>query len=183
MRALGHLVILAGHLHFLAALQIKQREINGATAIMSRTLLGIGDEDLLVFRRCIPEDFRYLPRPISVVNNQTITLLPQRLIHAHQRVGSRTLHECARLLVNRPSQKVVLRRITNIELDRWIEFNELNQVGRTKWTSFLWRLLRLSSERQQEAEQKQRGSSNNSFHITHNCHLSFRGGRCPPIQE
>src|SRR2546425_9753236 len=141
MRALGHLVILARHFHFLAALQIKQREINGATAIVSRSLLGIGYEDLLVFRRCVPKDFRHIPRPITIVNDETVTLLSQRLIHAHQCFGSRTLQECARLLVNRPPQKVVLRRITNIELDRWIEFNELDQVGRTKWTSFLWRLL------------------------------------------
>src|SRR5271165_3643148 len=93
VRAIGELVVAAGHGDRLAGLQIVDGEVNGASAVVARTLRGIGYIAMLGGRGCIPEDFRHVPRPVGVEDQQTITLLVKFAVGVGYRLGGRTLEE------------------------------------------------------------------------------------------
>src|ERR1700690_867474 len=61
IRALRHLVIPAGHADWLACFQVVKRQINSAAAVMARSLARIGNKDLLIVGRTIPEHFGDVP--------------------------------------------------------------------------------------------------------------------------
>src|SRR5438874_6833555 len=51
---------------------------------------------------------------------------------AHQRIGGRLLQKGASLVVDLRAEKIVGRCITNLELDRWIELDYLDEIRRPK---------------------------------------------------
>src|ERR1700674_3873383 len=77
------LVIRADHLHRPLRLQIVKRQVNGTTAVMTRSFSRVGDENFLVVRRRVPENFGYVPGPVSVVNKQAVTQRLQLAVSAN----------------------------------------------------------------------------------------------------
>src|SRR6516225_8849372 len=73
-RAGRHFVVEAGHLDRLVGLEVKQREIDGASAIVARALCGIGDEDFSVLGSRIPENFGDIPGTVAVVDQQAVAV-------------------------------------------------------------------------------------------------------------
>src|SRR5205085_1614478 len=51
---------------------------------------------------------------------------------ADECLGGRALHEGARLVIDLRSEKVVGRRVADLELDRRVEFHELDEIWVTK---------------------------------------------------
>src|SRR5262245_65921012 len=91
IRARRHLVVDARHRYGLAGLQVVEREIDSAAAVVSRALRGIGNELVELRRRCFPEDLRDPPRAISIVNQQAIALTRERVMDAQERCGGGSL--------------------------------------------------------------------------------------------
>src|ERR1700676_4401564 len=69
-----HFVVGARHFDGLACFQIVEGEIDGAAAIVARTLRGIGYEDFAFGWRGVPENFGYVPGAIGVVNQQAVAV-------------------------------------------------------------------------------------------------------------
>ena len=49
------------------------RQVHGASAVMLRAHCRISDKDLFVFGGGVPKDSRDVPRPIAVVDEQTVS--------------------------------------------------------------------------------------------------------------
>src|SRR5215213_9524803 len=73
VRALRHLVVLAGHRDLSAGLQVVEREVDGAAPVVARALRGVGDELLLVGGRNVPEDFGDRPGAVAVEDREAVT--------------------------------------------------------------------------------------------------------------
>ena len=79
--------------------------------------------------------------PVAVVDDQAVSLGLELLIGADQRFRSRALKKCARLGIQRSSQKIIRSRVTHVELDRGIELDQLHQFRLAETSLLLWRLL------------------------------------------
>ena len=73
IRPIRQLVVATGHPNRSAGFQIIEREIDRRPAIVSRSLRRIRHEHMLVGRSAVPEHLRDVPRPIGIVNEQSIT--------------------------------------------------------------------------------------------------------------
>src|SRR5215211_5256250 len=100
VRALRHLVVLAGHRDLSAGLEVVEREVDGAAAVVARALRGVVDELLLVGGRDVPEEFGDRPRAVAVEDGEAVALLPERARRAGERRGGRALEEGARLRID-----------------------------------------------------------------------------------
>src|SRR5688572_27669271 len=143
---LGHLVIIARHLHRLAGFQFVHRQVHRGAAIVLRAALRIGDEFTLLARRHVPEQLGDGPRAIAVVDEETVAVRGQGAMRAHHRLGRRPLQKRARLLVDWLAEKVVGARVADVELDRRIELHELDEIRASRSRRIDRRAL---SERQQ----------------------------------
>src|SRR6185295_15973932 len=74
------------------------------------------------------------------MNNQSVTLLTKRAMGAPQRLGGWPLQESARFAIDRATQEIIRRGITDVEFDRRIELDQLNQIGLAKDAFFVRRL-------------------------------------------
>src|SRR6266567_6597240 len=68
VRTIGHLVVAADHRNGLAGLAMVEGEIDGAASIVPRTLGWVGDENVQLLRRRVPEHLRDVTRPITVMD-------------------------------------------------------------------------------------------------------------------
>src|SRR5689334_19003534 len=69
---LRHLVIQAGHNHWLPGPQVKERQIDGASPIVTRSLFRVRNEDSLVLRGSIPEHPGHIPGAIGIMDEQAV---------------------------------------------------------------------------------------------------------------
>src|SRR5688500_13082641 len=141
VRALRHLVVLAGHRDLPAGLEVVEREVNRAAAVVARALRGVGDELLLVGGRDLPEEFGDRPRAVAVEDGEAVALLPERARRTDERLGGRALEEGARLCVDGATREVVRRRVAHVELYRTVELHQLDEVGRAERALLLWRIV------------------------------------------
>ncbi len=86
----------------------------------------ISDENLFVVRRGIPEDFRDVPRPVAIVDKQTVSLSLEFAMGAKQCFRRWPLEKGPRLGVNGRTQKIVRGGVADVELDRGIELDQLH---------------------------------------------------------
>src|SRR6266403_3492024 len=128
-RARGHLVVGAGPLRGLAGLQFVQGEIDSAATIVPRTLRGIGDEDFALGRRCVPENFRYVPGAIGVVDKQGVAQRFEPKQCTQQGGGGGALEKGARLRVDRRAEEIVGGGVANIVMDAGVERCQVDEVG------------------------------------------------------
>jgi len=63
-------VVAGHHLYRFTSLQIVQRQIHDAAAIVARPIGRVGNKVLHVARRRIPEHFRHVPRSVGIVDQQ-----------------------------------------------------------------------------------------------------------------
>src|SRR5882672_12103361 len=82
---IGHLVVAADHGNRLAGLAMVEGEIDGAASIVPRALSRVGDENVLLLRRRVPEHLRDVPRPITVMDQESKLLIGQFLVDTHER--------------------------------------------------------------------------------------------------
>src|SRR5271167_815146 len=128
VRAVGELVVAAGHGDGLASLQIVDREVHSASPVVARALGGIGDITMLVGRRRIPEDLRDVPRPVTVEDQQTTTLFVKVAIGAGQRLGGWALEESKRLGIDRRAKEVVAGCVVDVQLECRVELDQVYQI-------------------------------------------------------
>ena len=74
------------------------------------------------------------------MNEQSVAFLFQLLMRADKRFSGGPLQESARLGVKDAAEKVVGRRVTNLQLDRWIKTVEFNQLRLAKLSGLFRRL-------------------------------------------
>lgn len=72
-RTRGHFVVSAGHLDWFSSCEIVESEIDGAAAIVTGTLCGIGDKDFAFRRGGVPEDFRDIPWAVGVMDQEAVS--------------------------------------------------------------------------------------------------------------
>src|SRR5712672_249285 len=128
-RARGHFVVGAGHLDGFAGFQIVQSEIDGAAAIVSGTLRGIGDEYLTLVGRSVPENLGHVPGAVSVVDEQAVAEVFEMKKRAHESFGCGALKKGAGLRVDRGAEEVVGRRVAGIEVNGGVERCKVDEVG------------------------------------------------------
>src|SRR5262245_45551920 len=126
--ALGHLVVAAGHLDLTARARVVERQVYSTAPVVARALARIGHKPFLVLRRGVPEDFGHRPRAVAVKNQQPVTFLAQPAVGARQGFGGGALQKRAALFVNRAAEKVIRSGVANVESDRRVEFDKLDQV-------------------------------------------------------
>ena len=148
-RARRHFIIRAWHLDGLSSGQVVKRQVHGATAIVPRALRGVGHEDFSFGWRRVPEDFRNVPGPVGVVDQQAIAKRLQLLQHTQKRLRGRPLKKCPRLRIDGRAQKVVRRGVANVEMNGRIERRQLSKVRLAKIAGLLRRRCcqRLAPER------------------------------------
>src|SRR3954468_15608882 len=64
------------------------------------------------------------------------------MMGAHQRIGGRPLHEGAGFVVDLGAEEIVRRGVADLELDRWVELYQLDEVGVLEIACFGWRRCR-----------------------------------------
>src|SRR5438105_8211858 len=99
VRAVSGLVVCTHHFYRLSCFQVIKRQVNRRAAIMTRAFRGIGDEELLLSRRRVPEDLGHIPRSVGIMNEQSIAHLSQLAINTEERLRRMTLHEGAGLRI------------------------------------------------------------------------------------
>ena len=107
---------------------MEQSKIHRSTPVVARPFRRIGDEHLLMVRRRIPEHFRHIPGPVSVVKNQAIAILAQLGVNPRHRLRRRTLQKRPRLVVQLNPHEVVRGRVTNIQPDRRVQLRHFHEV-------------------------------------------------------
>src|SRR5882672_1488658 len=133
------LVIRADHLHRLLRFQIIERQVNGATAVMTRPLGRVGDENLLVVRRGVPENFGDVPGTISIMDEQTVTLRSQLAVDADYGCSGGALHESASFRIEDRPEKVVGGRVADFESDGRVELCQFDQIEFAKLSALFRR--------------------------------------------
>src|SRR6266851_2408500 len=128
-RTRGHLVVGAGHFDGLAGFQFVQREIDGAAAIVPGALGGIGDKDFVLGRGCVPENFRYVPGAIGIVDEQGVAQRLESKQCAQQSVSGGALEKGAGLRVDRRAEEIVGGGVANIEMNAGVEGRQVYEVG------------------------------------------------------
>src|SRR2546430_3331438 len=83
--ALRHLVIEARHGYLMSGLQVVERQIDSATTVVTGTILGIGDKNLLILGCSVPEHLGDIPRSVSIMDEQSVALCFQCAMRADQR--------------------------------------------------------------------------------------------------
>src|SRR5580658_6874154 len=99
----------------------------------------VGDKNLFVVWRGFPEYFGHVPGAVAVVDDQAVSLGLELMMGAEERFRSRALKKRTRLGIQRSTQKIVRSRVTHVELDSGIEFDQLHQVRLTESSLLLWR--------------------------------------------
>src|SRR5947209_15566618 len=107
VRALGHLVELAGHRDLAARLQVVEREVNGAAAVVARAFGGVCDELLLVGGRQVPEELRHRPGAVAVEDREAVALFAESAADANESLGGGALEEGACFGVDGAAREVV----------------------------------------------------------------------------
>src|SRR4029077_8271995 len=128
-RTWGHFVVRAGHLDWLSGFLFVKGEIDGASTIVPGTLRGIGDEDFALGRRCVPEDFGYVPGTIGIVNEQGVAQRFEAKQCAQQSVSCGALEKGAGLRVDRRAEEIVGGGVANIEMNAGVEGRQVDEVG------------------------------------------------------
>src|SRR6516162_87925 len=109
---------------------------------MARTFLRVRNENLPLRWSCIPENLRYVPRAIGVMDQQPVSEGLEFVEHAHERLRGGALEERPRLGIDRGAEEIVGLGVANIEVEARIEADQFDQLRRSKWAGFLGRLLR-----------------------------------------
>src|ERR1700722_20132330 len=107
---------------------------------MLRARRWISDKDLFVVGSGIPKDFRDVPRPIAIVDDQTVSLSLEFAMGAKQGVRRCLLQERPCLSVYGGTQKIVRGRVADVELNCGIELDQLHQIGFEEGSGLGWRL-------------------------------------------
>src|SRR5436305_13891710 len=115
--AVGQFVIGCGQLDGLAGFQIVQSEIDGAPTIVARALRGIGYENLALGWRGVPENLRYIPRTIGVVNEQSVAVGLEVDERVREGCSRWALEEGACLRVHRSAEEIVVRGIADVQMN------------------------------------------------------------------
>ncbi len=123
-------VIRGRHFDRRARLQIVQRDVDRGAAIMLGAFHGVGHEPARRGGRRVPKDLRHMPRPVGIVDQETVADRPEDPCSPHEREGGGTLEECMGRRVEDATEKVVGRRVSNVEPDRRIEHCRFHQIGR-----------------------------------------------------
>src|SRR2546423_15456143 len=126
VRALAHLVELAGHRDLAPRLQVVEREVNGAAAVVARAFGGVCDELLFVGGRQVPEEFRYRPGAVAVEDREAVALTAERAADANECFGGGALEEGACFGVDGAAREVVRGGVAYVELDGLIELPEFD---------------------------------------------------------
>src|SRR5580704_6676302 len=95
---------------------------------MLGALRRVGDKFLLIVRSRIPENFRDIPRTITIVDDQAISVSCEFAVGPQQCFRRWALKVSTRLRVYRCAEKIVGGGIPDIELDGGIEFDEIYQI-------------------------------------------------------
>ena len=96
---------------------------------MPRPLGRVGDEDVLLRRRRVPEHLGDRPRPVGVVDQQPVAALREPAVGFHQGLGGGALQVgLGRRRVERGAEEVVRRGVAQIELDRRVEGTQFDQI-------------------------------------------------------
>src|SRR6266481_797031 len=119
--ARGHFVVGAGHLDGLAGFQIVQSEIDGAATIVARALSGIGDEDFAFRWGRLPEDLRYVPGAVRVVNQQAVAVRLKAMQRANEGFSRGALKEGAGLRIDGSAEEIVGSGVADIQVDCGVE--------------------------------------------------------------
>src|SRR5580658_1886823 len=107
---------------------------------MLRALRRISDKNLFVVGSGVPKDFRDVPRPIAIVDEQTVSLSLEFAMSAKQGFRRRPLKEGPCLGVDGRAQKIICGGVADVELDRGIEPDQLHQIGFEECPVLEWRL-------------------------------------------
>src|SRR5258708_6536663 len=118
---LGHLVVCAGHLDGLAGFQIVQSEIDSAATIVARALRGIGDKDFAFRWGRLPEDLRYVPGAVRVMNQQGVSVRLKAMHRANEGFSRGALKEGPGLRIDGSAQEIVGSGVADIHVDCGVE--------------------------------------------------------------
>lgn len=132
----GEFVVDGGHLDGLAGLQIVQRDIDGAAAVMAGTLGGVGNVVALVFGGGIPEDFGDEPGPVGVVDEKSEAEGAEAAVGAEGGFGGGALEEGAGLGIDGGGEEIVGGGVFDIEAEGAIEGGEVDEIGVTEVARF-----------------------------------------------
>src|SRR5580692_6852201 len=134
-----HFIVSAGHFDGFAGGQVVEREVHGATAIVTRAFLRIGNKNLAFCRGGVPENFGDVPGAIGVVNEQAVAQRLKFVESADKSHGGGALQERASLSIDGSAEEVVRRCVANVEMNLRIEGGEFDEFGFTERALFHWR--------------------------------------------
>src|SRR6476646_6676509 len=114
-------------------------EVDRCPSIMTRSLRRIGDVEMALRRRRVPEHFRHEPRPVSIVDGEAVALGAEGIVDALHGEGGRALEEGPGLLVERKAHEVAAGCVPYVENERRVDRFQFDKVG---WllALFRWRL-------------------------------------------
>lgn len=116
------------HRDQLTGLQIIDSQVHRAASVVLRAPFRVRDKLALVQADDIPKQLRDRPRPIAVEDHKAEAFFSKLLMHPHERFRRRPLKKSPSLSVNGSADKIVRRRVSDIELYRVVEFCELYQM-------------------------------------------------------
>src|SRR5690606_14673056 len=87
------------------------------------------DEDLLLLWRRIPEHLRHVPRAVRIEDEEAVAVFLQVPVDPDEGLGRRALEEGAGLAVEDRAHEVVRGRVADVELDRGVGGDDLDEVG------------------------------------------------------
>jgi hypothetical protein len=155
---------------------------------VTRAVLRVCDENLLVGRRQVPELLRDGPRAVPVEDEEAVALRLERPLDPRERLGGGPLEKSARLGIEGAAEFVVLRRVADVEQDRGVERHELDEIRRAEGAVFLRRdVLRRErpgwEEQEGESRKKPQRNLQRTPHrpIPHLCRLDHRNATKEPI--
>src|SRR5262245_47313705 len=98
-------------------MEIVEAEVDCASAIVPRTLGGVGHEDFPLGWRGVPENLGDIPRAVGVMNQEPVAELLDLAMRADERLCGGALHERSRLSVDRRAEKIVAGGVANVEMN------------------------------------------------------------------
>src|SRR5208283_2095200 len=121
-----HFVVEAGHFNGLSGGEIVEGEIDGTAAIVPGAFGRISDEDAAFGWRGVPENFGDVPGAVGVVDEDAVAERLEFAKNAEEGFGGGTLKESAGLGIDGRGEEIVGMRITDIQVERGIESDELD---------------------------------------------------------
>jgi len=108
---------------------------------MFGSLCRIRDKNLLIIRHRLPEDFRDVPRAVTIMDDQTVSLSLECTMSAKQCFRRGPLKKGPRLGIYRCTQEIIRGGVADVELDCRIKLRQFHQIRLEESSVFVWRLL------------------------------------------